>query len=89
MGKPEKSPYRDYTIEDVLAAEAGHYYIQIGTEIFQSESGKMAFKKDRVDELFESILGGLKEMKKSNNKREVEDAHACLLNFRIFPLRIH
>lgn len=89
MSKAEKSPYRDYSIADVHAAETGNYYIQIGAEIFQSENGKMAFNKKRVEEMFDTLRSGLEDMKRSKNQQEVEDAYSCLCNLKIYPLRIH
>lgn len=72
-----------------MAAEAGHYYIQVGTEIFASENGKMAFTKDRVEYFLDQIVEGLEDMKQNGSAEEQEDARACFLNLRIFPLRIH
>lgn len=87
--KEERSPYHPFTVEEVMAAEAGQYYIQIGVEIFSSENGKMAFSKPRAEELFETVMAGLLDMKKNGNEEEQEEAIKALLHFRIYPLRIH
>ncbi len=87
--KQEKSPYGEHSIEDVYSAEAGFYYIQLGADIFVSEEGKMAFDKERVDYLFDTIRDGLNDMKENGTAEEKLDAEQCLLMFRIFPLRIH
>lgn len=85
----EKSPYKHFTIEQVEAAERGHFYIQIGQDIFTTETGHMAFNKDKTDKFFLQLWDALDHMKKTGNKKEVEDAHICLNNLKIFPLRIH
>lgn len=87
--KPEKSPYKDHTIEEVMQVEAGSYYIQIGDGMFESESGKLAFNKDRADHYYGVVWQGLADMKEHGSPEEQEEALKCLLNFRIIPLRFH
>ena len=87
--KPEKSPYKDHTIEEVMQAEAGSYYIQIGDSMFESETGKLAFNKERAEHFFAAVYEGLRDMRKNGNEQDREDALHCLLNFRIIPLRFH
>lgn len=87
--KAEKSPYKNHTIQEVMEAEAGHYYIQIGDGMFESDTGKLAFSKERAENFYLQILEGLKDMKKNGSKQDQEEALACLLNFRIIPLRFH
>lgn len=81
--------YNGHTIEEVMAVEALHYYIQIGDEMLESETGKLSFSKDRAEELFSQAWEGLMHMKKFGTAQEKEEARICLLNFRIHPLRIH
>lgn len=87
--KPEKSPYGEYTVEEIMATEEGHYYIQIGDGMFESDSGKVAFPKERAEHFYMSVLQGLKDMKENGSIEEIEEANKCLLNFRIIPLRFH
>lgn len=89
LKKPEKSPYRDYSIEEVMATEAGAYYIQLGTSIFESETGKLAFNKDRAEEFFEMAYLGLQDLKANGTYAEKEEATNALLHFRIIPLKFH
>lgn len=84
----KKSPYRNYSVEDIAATEFNTYVIQVGDDLF-SYNGKMGFSLKRAEMFYDDILGGLHEMKKSGNKIEKEDAIKCLLLLRIFPLRIH
>ncbi len=86
--KDEKSPYGQYTIEDVVAVEAGHYYIQVGSEIY-AHNEKMAFVRDRTEALYDSIFEDLTAMKKHGTKRQKKDAEICLMHLKIFPMRIH
>lgn len=86
--KTEKSPYRQYTVQEVIEAEAGNYVIQVGGDLF-SYNGKMAFSKDRAEMYYENVLAGLNDMKKNGSDEEKEDARKTLLLLRIYPLRFH
>jgi hypothetical protein len=88
MSEEEKSPYKNYSIEDIAITEFGHYVIQVGNELF-SYNGKTAFSLQRAEMFYDDIIGNLNEMKKSENKIEREDAEQCLLFLKIIPLRIH
>lgn len=87
--KLDKSFHNGYSIEEVMAVETGKYVIQVGSDLLTSETGKMAFDKDRADQLFDQVLIGLNDMKKSNNQEEKDDALHCLQHLRMYPLRIH
>lgn len=87
--KPEKSPYRDHTIKEVMQVESGAYYIQMGDSMFESESGKIAFSKERAEHFFMAVWEGLNDMRLNGDEKAQEDALHCLLNFRIIPLRFH
>jgi hypothetical protein len=87
--KHEKSPYKVHRIEEVMQAEAGRYYIQIGDSIFNSDTGKLAFNKERVEYFFAAVYEGLRDIRKNGDEQDREDALHCLLNFRIIPLRFH
>lgn len=86
--KDPKSPYGQYSISDVVLVEAGHYFIQVGTDIF-SYDGKMAFSRSRAEHFYDSIFKDLTTMKEKGNKEEQADAITCLRLLRIFPMRIH
>ena len=86
--KNEKGPYGNYSIQDVIEAEAGHYVIQVGGDLF-SYNGKMAFSRDRTNRFYVDILNGLNHMKEHGSELEKEDALRCLLFLRVYPLRIH
>ena len=85
---PKKSPYINYTEEQIMASEAGNYVIQVGSDFF-TQNGKMGFSKARAEQLFETVIAGLMEMRQHGTQEEYEDATMCLLNLRIMPLRIH
>lgn len=87
--KKEKSPYKRHSIEEVMAAENGNYYIQIGDTMFESDTGKLAFNKERAEMFYDNILAGLIDMKKNGTYEEKEEATFCQLNLRIIPLRFH
>ena len=86
--KDEKSPYGEYSLDDVIEIEAGNYYLQVGIDIF-FDDGKMAFSRKRVEALYDKVFKDLSEMKKNGNDEEKSDAHACLLFLTIRPMRVH
>lgn len=81
--------YGDYTIEEVMAIESMHYYIQIGTEMLETETGKTSFKKERAENLFKNAMDSLRYLRSNGTEVEKEEALECLLNFKIHKLRIH
>lgn len=85
---PPKSPYINYTEEEIMATESGHYVIQVGSDFF-SYNGKMAFSKERAEHFYDTVIAGLVDMRINGTEAEFADATACLLNLRIMPLRIH
>ncbi len=84
----KKSPYKNYSVEDIAATEFGTYVIQVGDDLF-SYNGKMGFNLQRAEMFYDDIIAGLHDMKKNGSKTEKEDAVKCLLLLKIFPLRIH
>lgn len=87
--KTEKNPYKNSTIEEVMQVEIGSYYIQMGENMFESETGKLAFSKERAEHFFSVVMKGLRQMRDSGSEEEKGNAFECLLNFRIIPLRFH
>lgn len=91
MSKPrskEKSPYRRYSVEEVMDAENGNYVIQVGGDLF-SYNGKMAFSKARADKFYDNVMAGLHDLKKHGSDVEQDDAIKCLFHLKVFPLRIN
>lgn len=78
-----------YTLEDLMQLESGHYYIQIGNELFESDTGRLAFSKDRAEHFYSAVWQGLRDMKEHGSQKEAAEAEYCLLHFRIIPLRFH
>ena len=87
--KREKSPYGEISVKEVMKAEDNTFYIQLGDDMFCSESGKLAFKKDKAEFFYDRIMEGLRDMRNNGSEEEKEDAHMMLLHIRIYPLRIH
>jgi hypothetical protein len=83
-----KSPYKNYSIEDIMKAEAGHYCIQVGGDFF-SYHGKIGFSRQRAEMFYDDLLNGLNDMKKHGSDEEKGDAYKTLLMFKILPLRVH
>lgn len=87
--KEEKSPYVGHSVEEVQKTEIGNYYIQIGENVFESDSGKLVFNRDRANSLYMSIWQGLDDVRDNGDPEDKEEALHCLRNFRIIPLRFH
>lgn len=87
--KLDENPYPSNTFEEIMQTESGRYYIQVGEGMFESENGKLAFTKERAEYFYMMAWEGLKNMKEHGSPEEQEDAHKCLLNFRIVSLRFH
>lgn len=87
--KFEKSPYVSGTIEDVVRAEAGSYTIQVDTDFFMTEEGNMAFSRARADHFYEVIIAGCRDMIKTGDELEAEDARRTLWFLKMMPLRIN
>lgn len=87
--KEEKSPYRSYTVKEVMELENGTFFIQIGDGLFESETGKVAFTKDRAEYYYSVINNGLRDMKENGTPEDQKEAHDSLMNFRILPWRFH
>lgn len=86
--KDPKSPWGQYSEEEVIQVEAGHYFIQIGVDIFENE-GKMAFTRETAEKLYDGIFEDLMAMKENGTEKQKEDATGCLLFLRIHPMRVH
>jgi replicative superfamily II helicase len=84
-----KTPYSNYTIEEIMKYEQGKFVIQVGSDFLTSDTGKMAFEQKRAEELYTQVWEGLEEMKNSEDLQERKDAIMCLEMLRIIPLRIH
>lgn len=85
--KPKRA-YLNYTDEEIVATETGHYVIQVGGDFYEHH-GKMAFSKERAEQLYEHVIAGLMDLRMHGTDEEFNDATGCLLNLRILPLRIH
>lgn len=86
--KEDKSPYGQYSVEEVILVEAGHYFIQVGGDIF-SFDGKMAFSRERAEMFYDTIFNDLNSMKENGTEIQQADAKSCLFFLRIHRMRIH
>lgn len=84
----EKSPFRGFTVQEVLAVEATSYVIQVGADFF-SNNGHFAFSKRSAAIFHGKILRDLQYVMKNGSKKEKVAAEECLKTLRIVPLRIN
>lgn len=91
MSKPkdEKSPYGDFTVEEIELAETGAYVIQLGGEFFDYY-GKFSFDKKTADSFYKTLYDGLYELTQTSTTEEEKlDAIRSILLLKIHPLRFH
>lgn len=88
MADKKDNPYKNYTIEEVMAVEANYFTISLGDDFFMYNN-KMAFNKERVESFYDQVVDGLRDIIENGNSEEIEDATFCLHNIKILPLRIH
>lgn len=86
--KKEKSPYKNFTLEEVMTAESNSYVIQIGEDFFSYE-GDYTFSKNGAEHYYDQILNGLNDLLENGDETEKEDAFKSLLLLKVYPLRIH
>ena len=82
-----KSPFRGFSIEEVLASEAVSYVIQVGSDFFHHE-GMMVFSKKTAITYYNRVLAQVVEAMHKGDKKERQHAHRVMLNLKILPLRI-
>lgn len=86
--KEKKEVFGQYTVEEVAVIEFGHYYLQVGADIF-SYNDKLAFSRDRAEHFYDSVLRDLIVMEKSKDPVAKQDAKSCMLHLRICKMRLH
>ena len=84
----QKNPFVGLTLEEVFAAERDTYFIQIDTDVFAYKN-KIAFSGRIINGLYDKVIDDLTYLLKKGSPEEAEDAHRCLLNVYVWPLRIH
>lgn len=87
MAREPKSPYKNFTEEQVAKVEADNWIIQVGHELFY-EGKYCAFSRNKTEELFEIIWAGFEKVRLTGTDIEKEEAFKSACNFRIIPLRI-
>lgn len=88
MGRKKKNPFVTYTTDEILATEENTYIIQVGPDLFSTDT-KLSFTKKQADHYFETILLALEDQIKNGTKRDKKEAKIILKNMRILPLRFH
>lgn len=84
----EKSPFINYTVEEVLASEAVTYVIQVGSDIF-NVNGRWVFNKKSAAIYYNKILRQLLDEMANGTDKQKRNAKRVFLSFKILPLRIH
>lgn len=83
-----KSPYKNYSVEEIAQAEATNFVILLGHDLFNYE-GKYVFIKEDAELYHEQIIGGLMEILESGSPSEIQEAEVCLFHLKILPFRLH
>lgn len=89
MNNPkEKSPYVEFSIEEIQQAEMNAWTIQLGGEFFDYK-GRYSFTRETAEKFYDELFTGLREMLQDQKKRDKAEVLSTLLNLRISPLRFH
>jgi len=86
--KHSNSPYKDYSIEDLMKLESNLFTIQVGEDFFSSDNS-YTFTRKRAENYYSQIYNGLLDSLYSGNPEEKVGAMSIFENFRMQPLRIH
>jgi len=84
----KKSPFINYTVDEVMASEASTFVIQVGSDVFHV-NGRWVFNKRSAVVYYNKILRTILDQMHNGTKRERKDAKRVLQNFKILPLRLH
>lgn len=84
----KKSPFGNYTVEQVFASEAVTYIVQMDYGLFVA-NGKWIFDKKSASRYYNKILKELVGQIHGNDERQKRSAKRTLLSLKIVPLRVH
>jgi hypothetical protein len=87
MGK-KKKPFKIYNAEEIKKLEVDSYVIQVGVDLY-AEDGRFVFTKKAAIVYYNKILNHLLDIIEGGDEEEVMNAHRCLRNLHVMPLRIN
>ena len=83
----KKSPFKAFTVDEVLKVESNSYVIQIGQD-FYSFDGDFVFSIAEVKKHYNKILTNILDTIDNGTVRQKNAALNCLSRFHVLPLRI-
>ena len=86
--KRKKNPFVTYALEDILRTEENRYVIQVGYDLFATDT-RQTFSKDMAEHYYMTSLEALTHQLKTGNKKDKKTVKDIFKNFRILPLRFH
>lgn len=86
--KKKKKSFVTYTVDEVFASEENTYVIQVGPDLFSTDT-RLSFTKKMAEHYYDQIILALEDQIKNGNKKDRKEAKNILKNFRILPLRFH
>lgn len=84
----KKSPFVNYTEEEVFASEFATYFIQVGSDVFNLD-GRWVFSKKSASIYYNKILRQLLDDMINGEERDRKNAERVLLNLKVVPLKLH
>lgn len=82
------SPFRNYSVADILATEATTYFIVAGNDVFAPE-GRFNYTWLGAVRMYNKLLAGLVYNLKHGSEEEMAEAKMLLENLRIERLMVH
>ena len=86
--RSSKSPFKGYSVEDVMFSEATCWVVQAGRDLVVEE-GRMALSQDEALDLYKRLRTGFSQLLKTGTKVEKKKALEHLSCLKMMPLRIH
>lgn len=88
MAKKKKSPFGEYSVEDIFASEAVSFIIIAGSDLFDID-GEWLFDERTAVRYHGKILKEVMEQTRTGSKKQKANAMRVLRNLRVERLRIH
>lgn len=83
-----KSPFRGFTLDEVLEAESNSFVIQLGNNFYEKE-GSFTFSIKEAEKYYDVLLDNILYTIDNGAEKQRKAALSCLATLKILPLRLH
>jgi hypothetical protein len=82
-----KSPFKNFTLEEIQRAESNSFVIQIGND-FYNKNGDFTFTIGQAEKYYEILLENILITLDEGTPKQKKAALSCLARLHILPLRL-